>query len=194
MPALNGQLLSRAWLVRSLATLILVFAGAFGWALISSMRPSTSTVTQISVEVDLTNLLMGQPAYFKVHDKKLIVIRPSPEQWAVLQELRPNQDARHERSYVAQLEAFIYWGQSSRDEFCELQYFPPAVSRLREVVPNAEWRGGLFDPSCEVSFDLAGRPIQEYRFSYNGYVRDDAKPLRSPKIRVSGQSIVVLPH
>ena len=123
------------------------------------------------VEVQFPTLIEGQPIILDIGGNPLIVLKPSKEQWSDIRFLDSYVTNKKYKSFNKEIGVFAYWGISTRREVCDLTVKPHANSPLRDT-KDAQWFGGYWDPVCEVSYDYAGRSINTYRYSYNGFVGD----------------------
>lgn len=173
--------------------LVLAIIG-FGFSLYPlfvSMKPGSTSNQDGKMSLLIDDLEVGAVYRYELGGKLILVLKPSEEQLSSIQSLD-----KHvwDRSYGAFIGVFVFLGHSTSEKGgCGLSHYPRHASRLSNS-ENAEWLGGYWDVSCEVSYDYAGRAIKTYEKTYNGF-NPKVRNLDSPSVEVvSSKKIIVNAH
>lgn len=180
----------RAFLGKAVKGLAIGGLLAFAYPFIASLNPSAKALNDSLVSFELPELVPGTVYSVDVKGMKLFVLRPNQAQTEAIKQLDPYVSDKSITTYRKDIGAYVYWGYSSKWG-CSLEHQPPQNSRLRDWSEEATWLGGYWDWWCEVSYDYAGRAINKYEYTFNGYTWP-GKGLRSPAVfQKSGTKYVV---
>lgn len=157
--------------------------------LASSLSPSAQTLNEAEVVLPIAPIVSGKVQVFNVRGSPLFLLRPDDQQRQSIAILDAHVVDRNSKAYVAELDAFVYWGVST-NRGCNLEHKIPQDSLLLQWAPDAVWLGGYWNPWCEVSYDYAGRAIDSYEFTFNGY-HGRFPNLERPKLKFFGNSVIV---
>ena len=123
----------------------------------------------------------------EVGGKPLYFIKPDASQKQAIKELNAHVWNKSLSNYVPELNAYVFWGLSSRWG-CTLKHYPK-----NKVSYSLKWLGGFSDERCNVGYDYAGRTIKTEKFSFYGRIIE-LPNLIKPNIRAgeNGNFIVSL--
>ena len=179
----------RRVLVSTVSAFALFGVAASAIPFVSSLAPSERAKDYAKFVFQIPKLEPGHLYTLQVNGRLLFILRPDQKQLESISQLESHVWDTTKGAYVNELDAFVYWGMSTRWG-CDLQEKPAEDSGLREWSVKAQWLGGYWDPRCEVSYDYAGRALRRWEFSYNGYA-DELPNLRKPNVKISGRTLVV---
>ncbi len=134
----------------------------------AALTPPARSDNESLVLIELPPLVPGTVYSVEVKGVRLFVLKPNEAQTASIKTLDAYVSSSSLRNYRSEVGAYVYWGYSSKWG-CPLEHKPPQSSRLHEWHDNAKWLGGYWDAWCEVSYDYAGRAINQYEYTFNGY-------------------------
>lgn len=180
----------RNFLVSAIKGLGFLSMVAFTYPFIGSMFPSARALNDSLALIEMPKLEPGIVYSVDVKGMKLFVLKPSEEQVASIKQLDPYVSDKAISSYREDVGAYVYWAYSSRWG-CPLEHQPPQAAGFREWVPNAEWLGGYWDWRCEVSYDYAGRAIDSYKYTFNGFTWPGRGLITPTVFEKSGSKYVV---
>jgi Rieske Fe-S protein len=180
----------RSYLGVAIKGLIVVGLVAGSYPFLKSMNPSAKAENDSLVVVELPELKPGIVHSIDVGGRELFVLKPSESQMEAIKQLDPYVSDDSYFTYRKDVGAFVYWAYSTKWG-CPLKHQPPQDSGLREWSREAKWQGGYWDSWCEVSYDYAGRAINKYEYTFNGYTWP-GEGLRTPAVfRKAGTKYVV---
>lgn len=162
-------------------TAVLVLAT--GAVLLGSLKPSATAEPQrLYTEIriaDIENLPPGEFTRAIGPAGVVYLFKPTAEILTDLDKLDRSVFDPEIRSYVEELDVFVYRGQSTRFG-CLLLHAPPDW-------PN--WPGGFFDPCHDSSYDYAGRTLSDPDLAYSGFTKPVSN-LYVPEILFSTDGVV----
>ncbi len=162
---------------------------AVGFLFLSSLAPSTKAKSNAEFVMPIPKLESGTLITLRVNDRNVFMLRPDAAQRKSITQLDAKVWNAAQDAYVPELDAYVYWGISTRWG-CILQEKPAVEYRAVSEDGKKQWLGGYWDPICEVSYDYAGRTIRSQAFSYNGYTAEFPN-LAKPKLRIIEDNIVI---
>lgn len=154
-----------------------------------SMSPSSSIKANAKFVVDLSDLRPGVLKIVETPVGPVFILRPNAEQLRSIASLDAHVWHPEQIAYSKEVDAFIYWGISTRFG-CELLEKKAPRSILTEFYDSGTWLGGYWDPACEVSYDYAGRAIKNGEFTFNGYNMEYPN-LDVPRFKRHGDKLII---
>ncbi len=160
----------RAFLTVLVAGLALVGITLAAYPFAVALWPSDRAMNDSVVLIDLPPLEPGVVHTVTVENAKLFFLKPTRDQFSAIEALDPYVSNTKRIGFQEEIGAFVYWAYSTRWHWhCSLEHFPPAGHSEEAASFNPNWLGGYWDPLCEVSYDYAGRAIEESTYSFNGF-------------------------
>lgn len=167
-------------LTRLVKAMLLIGVFMAAYPFVASLGLSEKAKNNSVISIEVPKLESGKVTTVSVQGLPLIFLKPNINQLKSISLLDAHVWDDNIKSYNKDLDAYIYWGLSTR-RVCLLSHHEQQVSQLKEWSVDATWFGGYWDPSCEVSYDYAGRAIKTYEYTFNGYTMK-VENLKKPSV------------
>ena len=171
--------------LRNLALVCVAVLASNAFASSADKSPDAAVLNQVNNNLIDTSLTKeGQYSLYTVNSKPLFVYRPSKLDLRNLKIMDSKVWDKTISSYVPQLKIFVYWGDGTRLG-CPLQFEPHHNS------DTGTWLGGYYSTCGDLSYDIAGRAIEDFDYAYFGYNGETAN-LPAPAYRVVDQNRILI--
>jgi hypothetical protein len=154
------------------------------WHLLDSLAPSARAENEARAVIDLPTLEEGKLQVVMINERPLFFLRPNAEQRRAIDSLERQVAEPSRAAFKPELNAFVYWGESTRWGF-PLREISAAEGRREQPDRQTPWLGGYWSERGEVSYDYAGRAITSQAYTYNGF-NVPYPNLVSPRLLVQG--------
>ena len=134
---------------------------------IGSLQPNAKAKANEALApkvIKLSQLKIGKPLVTEIRGWPLIVLKPSEEQKQSISELDEYVADPEIKSYFKEHDLYIYWGAGKKGKYY-------CLAKHQSYPRNEEhkWKGGYYTIPCDISYDYAGRAIQNREYSYLNY-------------------------
>ena len=170
----------RTALISVLAIMVIAGTVMVSYPFYASLKISAKAEDESLKVIQIPDLVRGKIERIDVNGEYLFILKPSISQEESIEHLNNHVWSRDRSSYKTELEAYVYWGFSTKWG-CPLKHKPPSESLIIEREESAVWLGGYWDDWCAVSYDYAGRTIKTYGYTYTGY-NAELPNLRTPTV------------
>ena len=156
------------FLLATTQLLLLVGIAGAAYPFISTLNPTARAFNDAMTMMRLPELETGVIERINIQGNELFFLKPNQQQAEAINILDQHVWDASLKNYYEEYGFYAYWGYSMRFG-CPLRHQPAQPSQLIERDENAEWLGGYWHWTCEVSYDYAGRAIKTYRYTHNGF-------------------------
>jgi hypothetical protein len=184
--------MKKSILLKIVVVLSLALIAAVAYALTSYISPSTHINPATALYIDLKQVEAGKVQTLDHPRGTIFALRPSAVQWNTIKTLDAHVSTANDKAlsnFYAPANMFVYWARDPNRD-CPLEHFPAAETLNNVQGDGRRWLGGFAHPTCEISYDYAGRAIANADFSKYG-LASNYRSMRRPELKIENNLLVI---